>query len=348
MFRAHVTKRLLEFEEGRLSPTAARRVTAHLARCERCRQSLESIRFAVTAAREAPVHRAPDSLWNRVERSLETDAPLPAAAPRRWPFAVAAVAAALAIVAAVIVLKIAKTGEPGWAVVRVQGEQVRGTGTLRVGQWLVTGPDTGARVSVGEIGEVEVAPNSRLRLVRSRPDDNRLSLARGEISARIWAPPRLFFVQTPAALAVDLGCAYKLSVDDHGSGLLRVTLGWVMLEDRGRESMTPARAMCRMRPGFGPGTPYFADAPTAFADALARFDFGADPAALDAVVAGARARDALTLVHLLARVDARRRPAIVDRLVALAPLPAGVARERALAADPETLRRWITKIAWAW
>ncbi|HZU24957.1 MAG TPA: zf-HC2 domain-containing protein [Bryobacteraceae bacterium] len=346
MFGVHVTKRLLAFEEGLLSPRAARRVTAHLERCERCRERLQSIRLAASAVRESPVHRAPDSLWSGIERSL--DAGAPAVGPTRWRIAAAAFATALAIIAVILVVKFTRRAEPGWAVVRVQNNETPRTGTLGVGQWLVTGPETRARVSVGDIGEVEVAPNSRLRLLRSRPSDNRLSLARGQISTRIWAPPRLFFVETPSALAIDLGCAYQLTVDEHGGGLLRVTMGWVMLEDRGRESMTPARAVCRMRPGFGPGTPYFEDAPQQFADHLARFDFGGDAAALDAVIAGARPRDALTLVHLLARVDAGMRTAIVDRLMELAPLPQGVTREDALAANPETLHRWINKIAWAW
>ena len=73
----------------------------------------------------------------------------------------------------------------------------------------------------------------------------------------IWAPPRLFFVDTPAGVAADLGCAYTLEVDDHGDGLLHVTSGWVALQLKDRESMVPAGASCATRPGVGPGTPFF-------------------------------------------------------------------------------------------
>jgi hypothetical protein len=38
----------------------------------------------------------------------------------------------------------------------------------------------------------------------------------------IWAPPRLFFVDTPSAVAADLGCSYTLEVKDDGAGVLRV------------------------------------------------------------------------------------------------------------------------------
>ena len=39
-----------------------------------------------------------------------------------------------------------------------------------------------------------------------------LRLAHGRLSARVTAPPRLFVVDTPAATAIDLGCAYDLAV----------------------------------------------------------------------------------------------------------------------------------------
>ena len=68
---------------------------------------------------------------------------------------------------------------------------------------------------------------------------------RGTIHARIWAPPRFFFVNTPSAVAIDLGCEYTLQVDDAGAGLMRVTPGWVGFESDGRESFVPEGADVR-------------------------------------------------------------------------------------------------------
>src|SRR5262249_44415956 len=147
------------------------------------------------------------------------------------------------------------------------------------------------------------------------PNEHRLSLARGEISAVVSAPPRLFFVDLPASTAVDLGCAYKMKVDDSGAALLRVTLGWVSLEWSGRESMVPAGANCRTRPGIGPGTPYFADAADSFQQALTAFDF--EKGGIDTIVAQARVRDTLSLWHLLSRVDPADRQRVFDRMVEL-------------------------------
>jgi len=163
------------------------------------------------------------------------------------------------------------------------------------------------------------------------------------------APPRLFFVETPSALAVDLGCAYELSVDENGNGKLEVTSGWVALEYGGIESLVPAGAVCTSRPGRGPGTPHFPDAAPGFKAALAEIDAGsAGTAAIEAALAGARLRDTLSVWHLFARVEPRVRPAVYDRLSALVPAPEGVTREGVMQLDPTMLSLWKGELQAHW
>ena len=188
-----------------------------------------------------------------------------------------------------------------------------------------------------------------MQLGSVQPEQYRLALARGTISARIAAPPRLFFVETPASTVVDLGCAYTVRVDDEGAGLLRVTEGWASLEWNGREALVPAGASCRTRPNVGPGTPSFEDAPAALQQALAAFDFaGGGSDALNIVLSEARLRDTLTLWHLLSRVDAADRPRVFDRIAGLTPLPSTLSREKALQLDARTLTSLREELAWKW
>jgi hypothetical protein len=184
-----------------------------------------------------------------------------------------------------------------------------------------------------------------VQLLAARGREHRLSLERGTIHARIWAPPKFFYVNTPAATAIDLGCAYTLHVDDSGAGLLRVTHGWVGFERDGREAYIPQGAVCATRPGIGPGTPRYEDAPSGYAEALAVLDFGAadDPrraAALELLVSQARRRDALTLWHLLARGTAAERARVYERLASLAPPPRAATAARVLAGDRDALAAW--------
>jgi hypothetical protein len=296
--------------------------------------------------RNLPLAKAPDSIWASIEASL--DAPLAGrrAAPLRvlrW-----GIAAAALIAVSAGAWYATRPPKAAWDVVRVDGT-ITEHGKIAVGEWLQTDGSSRARISVGDIGTIEVAPNTRVRMVASRPGEQRLRLARGEISASVSAPPRLFFVDTPASTAVDLGCVYTMKADEDGKGLLRVTLGWVSLEWEGREALVPAGASCRTRPKIGPGTPYFDDASQGLEDALSSFDFGGGgEAALDTVLAEARVRDTLTLWHLLSRVEGADRQRVYNRIVDLVPLPKGVAPTQALQLDPATLKLWREELAWKW
>ena len=249
----------------------------------------------------------------------------------------------------------APPADPAWRVERIAGlptsgaAPVRTTGELGVGEWLETDGVSSARLEVPVVGHVEVGASSRVRLSATGPGLHRLDLERGAISARVNAPPRLFVVGTPAATAVDLGCAYTLAVDEAGAATLSVSSGWVSLEDRGRASLVPAGASCRTRPGAGPGTPSFDDAPAALREALARFDFDAGgPAAVRVVLQAARRRDSLTVWHLLSRVDEGTRRAVYARLRELDPPPTGVGEPDVLRLDPPALYRWREQIVVTW
>jgi hypothetical protein len=198
-----------------------------------------------------------------------------------------------------------------------------------------------ALINVGDIGEVEIDANTRVRLLQARETEHRLRLARGTMHATIWAPPRSFVVDTPSAIATDLGCTYTLEVDAAGVGRLHVTSGWVAFELKGRESFVPADALCETRPGIGPGTPHYEDAPAILIEALSRFDFhNGGSSALETVLSQARKEDAFTLWHLLSRADAADRPRIYDRLSNLVPAPAGVTRDAVLRLDRNMLDLW--------
>lgn len=244
-----------------------------------------------------------------------------------------------------------RVSAPGWDVARVSGApmmnaaRVTGSARLVPGGWLETDASSSARIAVGTIGEVEVEPNTRLRMLRARPRDQRLELARGTIHARIWAPPRIFSVETPSAVAIDLGCIYSLTVDSAGDTVVRVQAGWVGFTDKGRESFVPEGAMCVTRRGRGPGTPHYEDAPPELRDALARLDFDREEpeargATLHTVLSGARGRDAFTLWHLLTRLRRDERARVFDSLAALAPPPAGVTRDGVLRGDRRMLEQW--------
>jgi hypothetical protein len=279
--------------------------------------------------------------------------------PRRirlFPLLAAAAAVAVIVVATFLVYgpKPAPVSVAGWDVSRLAGTPrierknisgKEGTSRLGVGQILETDDQSRATLQAEDIGKIEMEPSTRLRLLTMGAGLKRIALDRGTIHAYIWAPAGEFVVDTPYAMTVDLGCAYTLKVDDSGAGLVRTSLGWVGFKLNGHESFIPAGAACATRPKVGPGTPYFEDASTEFRAALARFDFeDSTPQQragdLAILLSQSRQRDALTLWHLLARVDEGQRVLVYDRLAEFAPPPASVTKEGLLRLDQPMLDLW--------
>ena len=320
----------------------------------------------------------PDAEIQRLEALLgkfRQDAPTPAfpeiVPARRWTFfpwrvrllpALATAAVAVPVIVAVTFLvystRPAPTTGAGWDVSNVEGTPrigrktisgKQGIGRLGVGQMLETDGQSRASLQADGIGKIDVDPSTRLRLLSMASGQKRLALDRGTIHTFIWAPPGQFVVDTPSAVTVDLGCAYTLKVDDTGAGMVRTSLGWVGFKLNGHESFIPAGAACATRPKVGPGTPYFEDASAAFRSALERFDFEDNTSqqrAHDvAIVLGvARKRDALTLWHLLARVEEGQRILVYERLSQLVPPPASVTKEGILRLDQPMLDLWWNEL----
>ncbi|HSS21752.1 MAG TPA: zf-HC2 domain-containing protein [Pyrinomonadaceae bacterium] len=368
MFSKHVSKNLSAYCNGELESDETRIVAEHLIACNRCREQYEEIKLGVSLAGHIPELTAPNSLWQNIENHLADSKPSGASTRADffsftvWQRALASSLAAILLATAVaLVWSYSREVGPSWQVARLAGaptigaNRIDGNGRLAVGQWLETDGSSRAKIDVSSIGQVEVDPNTRIRLVETKPTEHRIELAQGKMTARIWAPPRLFFVDTAAAVAADLGCAYTLEVDDHGDGLLHVTSGWVALQLKDRESMVPAGASCATRPGVGPGTPYFSDASEKFQRELTRLDF--EPrsnnvlvyaTSLGMLMVEARPRDTLSLWHLLFRVEGRDRELVYERMATLAPPPEGVTRQGVLQLNEPMLQIWKDKLAEIW
>jgi len=363
MFFRHVTKDISAYCHGELSSEESKQFAEHLIACAKCRTKFEEVKLGIKLAEQLPRLSAPDHLWSELE-PLITKQTTRAARPSvvwMWQSKLAA-AAVLLLVASVGVFWMYKSSrlpsKPSWFVKRLDGaprigsEQISNNGRLAIGEWLETDGTSRAQIDVATIGNVDIEENSRVRLLQSRADEHRLELVRGKMSARIWAPPRLFFVDTPSAVAADYGCAYTLEVKDDGGSLLHVTSGWVAMETKDRESMVPVGASCETRPGFGPGTAYYDDASPVFREALTKVDFEHDltvrSAALTSMLDHARPRDTLTLWYLFKRFEGQDRARLYDKLASFVPPPAGVTREGMLQLNEKMMAEWEQVLGFSW
>lgn len=289
--------------------------------------------------------------------ALPPRAPAPRPAPRpRWPWALAAAALLLLSIGLAALWPQPQPDAAAWPVAVTQGAPtldgapLRADSRLAIGQRLQTDHRSSARLAVADIGHIDLAPNSLLQLDATGAQ-HRLSLTRGQLHARVIAPPRLLIVHTPLADAVDLGCEYTLSVLDDGATALRVQSGFVALETPDHTVLVPQGAAANAHPALGLTTPAFEDADPDFLFALRTFDVDEhDRAALQRLLALARARDTLSLWHLLYRAAPPERGLLYDRIRALAPdrAPAGLTRQHALDLDKQILQEWLDQLWLSW
>src|SRR5258706_9942993 len=289
---------------------------------------LERVR---AAASRLPLPPEPDWDAPRARTSL----PHPATRPRTW----------LALAAAFVAVSgVAWIARDAWRVETVSGRPtlsgVAFAGRVALGGTLTTDATSRARLEVPGLGDVTLEPGGCVRRVRGQGAERRLELERGTLRASISAPPRLFVVGTRVGAAVDLGCAYTLTVDEAGKGRLEGTLGRVMFENRGEESLLPAGLWCPLTPA-GAGGPRRVHASESFLAAVAAADNPACQADdVTALLASAEAGDAITLWHLLPRVRGQVRRQVAERFASLAEVPKDVAPGGVLALEPAPLEAW--------
>jgi hypothetical protein len=348
---------MLEALDGTLDADTQTRFDAHLKNCPGCRAMYERQQFAAqlisqySLPDESPEGRpewvgakgfeSPDV---RRERQFSMSKP-------RYRVGVAAVTSIFIVILGGLVWRYLHPPQTSWEIVRLAGNPkidqrlLTRSDKIGLGETVETDSESRAMIQVGTLGQVEIDPNTRLRFLKAETNNNRLALERGRIYATILAPPEQFFVETPTALAVDLGCAYSLEVIHTGETILWVRAGWVALKVDGRESLVPAGGICKTRPGKRLGTPFFEDAPKPLQSALERFDFAnGGTEELQTILNEARVRDTLTLWHLLPRGKDEERARIYARLATLAPPPDGVTEAGVLNLNREMLDRWRERI----
>ncbi|HZM15112.1 MAG TPA: zf-HC2 domain-containing protein [Candidatus Krumholzibacteria bacterium] len=369
-----VRERLSAHLDADLPEEEAAAVRDHLARCADCAAEAKTLGVVVRAVVALERELDPGDLWPGIAARLTAE---PATQRRAATWAVRvryAVARGLGVgqgipalswrlgVAVALLLAVwgwhARRGAPAstWEIAPLAGAPVlrdrglSGARTLHPGDWVRTDAASRVRVTAAEVGRVDIGPESEVRLLLTAADEHRIEIAHGELSAFIWAPPRLFFVETPAGVAEDLGCQYDLVVDRSGNGSLDVGLGFVSFERDGYQVIVPQGARCDLRAGMGPGTPHAQQASAVLCRALEQIDRHGAAAgdALATVLAAATGADAVTLWHLVPRVQERERPRVVDKLASLVPLPANATRDGVMGLDTQMLDGWWSAIYPSW
>lgn len=282
---------------------------------------------------------------------------VPRIAPRRWfqkrwIWAIAAAAAVIVIAVAALFVA-ARQGTSQWEArgsigdPKLNAKAIGRRAAVAVGGVISTDSRSEVELKAGGHGHIRVLPESELRLVESGARHERLELQHGAIEAMLFAPPFMFSFDTPSGTAYDIGCAFRLVVDEQKRGRLEVLSGWVQFEVGDEQSLAPAGTQVEIEPGFAPGTPVYEDATAEFKDGIHRLDFGSRDerlAALNEVLAAAHAKDVYTLLKLMRTASSEERGLIFDRARELKPPPAWVTREGIMRREEAMVDAWTNSL----
>jgi len=252
-------------------------------------------------------------------------APLARSGSRLW-IGLASVAAAAALVLMFVQMNSGRSESNSDVLsLRVGGE------TLLPGALYEARDGEDNELRLGEVGWLDLAAGSRLRVDQLDSEEVVLHLERGELSAFISpsAKPEFFNIDTPATRCVDLGCAYDLFVLPDGDTSVGVTIGRVAFRDGEDEVFIPAGAVCRASRERGAGTPRFRDTSEELRAELDLFDLATDRSerqerAESVCSMASDDHDALPLWHFLQDDDVAIALVATQALVDLVGTPSGL------------------------
>src|SRR5262249_7097772 len=151
-------------------------------------REFEEIKFGAALAESLQRVSAPESLWSEMEALLDRqpqDTASPAKASifafpmRSAQFAALCVSSLLIVIVVVwVFIPYNQLPKPSWGVTSLEGapkvgsRRIGDTGRLGVGEWLETDGASRAKIEVGGIGQVEIEPNTRVKLVETRETEH--------------------------------------------------------------------------------------------------------------------------------------------------------------------------------
>jgi hypothetical protein len=225
---------------------------------------------------------------------------------------------------------------------------VSGGGSFGVGSPLRV-DNAPATVEIARLGILNAKPGTQLELNTTGPTQHRLTLSRGEIDVRVWAPPGRVGVHTPAGDVIDLGCIFSLAVDEDGAAHLTVHTGWVNLVNTHGNSFVPAGASASMMAEREPQVPLYDDASDTFKRAVRALESNTevgDPSSIGTITQEARPRDAITLLLLssIDGLDRNTRTALLETANKLQPAPTPDAVQRIVNGDAQLFWQWYDSL----
>ena len=183
-----------------------------------------------------------------------------------------------------------------YGITSIGSNKIDNYGMLKPGNWLNTEEDSKSRIKLGILGEIEVEPSTKIKLLKDNNSGNYFYLQSGEIKASVWGAPRRLFIDSPSGEVIDFGSTFKYKVSSDNSSILKVESGWAALHFNDHFVIVPAGNECITN--FEIGIPFNVNSSKEFKQKLNDFENG-KTITIAEVISKAAKNDLISLWYLL-------------------------------------------------
>ncbi len=189
-------------------------------------------------------------------------------------------------------------------------------GMLKPGEWLNTEDDSKSRIKLGVIGEIEVEPSTKIKLLKLNNSGNYFYLQSGEVKASIWGPPGRLFIDSPSGEVMDFSSTFNFRVNSSNSSLITVKSGWTAIHFNDKYVIIPAGNECNINNEIG--IPFNINSTKEFKEKLNDFENG-KTVAITELISKANKADLISLWYLLIPSSQNERKEIFNKIKQLDP-----------------------------
>lgn len=202
-------------------------------------------------------------------------------------------------------------------------------------------------IAIPELGKITLEPKTEIELVNDKENESRIFLSKGKVNVSTFKQQGHFSIETPNAIFVEN--LTNFSVEHISNGITRIEIfsGLLTVITSKDSFALPSKYMCNIITKSSYNVPHHTDAKLQLITGLKELDGGIiSHEVIAQIVDASNESDALTLWHLLKRVNRIYRPRIIDKLNEFFPTPPKVTKEGVLDLNRKMLKTWWNEIIW--
>ncbi len=198
----------------------------------------------------------------------------------------------------------------------IDSKKIDNYGMLKPGDWLNSAENSKSRIKLGVLGEIEIEPSTKIKLLQVNASGNYFYLQSGGIKASIWGAPKHLLIDSPTGEIIDFGSTFNYKVNSDKNSILKVESGWAAIHFNSQFVIVPAGNECETNNEIG--IPFSINRSKEFKQKLKDFE-NHEVVSMSELIKYAGKVDLISLWYLLMSSSKNERQEIFNKIKQLDP-----------------------------